>query len=190
MSTTPKVTKKQLIKMIDELKKNPNDKVRILGDVGITIIGLGLGAAAAGTVAGVAGATSILGLTTVAGWLGVTAVAATPIGWTIGSAAAAGVLVYGVSRIIHGGGLSEGRKAQLLQQCQEKANNIEAKERSESITDADRTQFILFMREPIDKNIIYPESAYKLIKFVEQGRIPISQAFSLIYDLLEENSTS
>ena len=188
MSTIPKVTKKQLLNMIDDLKKNPHDKIRILGDTGIIVIGAGLGAAAAGTLASVAGVTSVLGLTTVASWLGVTAVAATPVGWIIGSAAAAGAVAYGVSRIIYGGGLAEGRKLELLQKFREEANNMEAKERSESITSADRTQFILLMREPIDKNVISPENAKKLIKFVEEGRIPLSQAFSLIHDLLQETN--
>jgi hypothetical protein len=175
--------------MIDDLKKNQHDKIRILGDTGITVIGAGLGAAAAGTLASVAGVTSVLGLTTVASWLGVTAVAATPIGWIIGSAAAAGAAAYGVSRIIHGGGLSEGRRLELLQKFREEANNMESKERLESITAVDRTQFILFMREPIDKNLISPDKAKKLIKFVEEGRIPLSQAYSLIHDLLQEKKS-
>ncbi len=186
MSTTQTVTKKQLIDMIDKLQKNPHDKIRILGDTGITVLGVGLGAAAAGTLAGAAGATSILGLTTVASWLGVTAVAATPVGWIIGSAAAAGAAAYCVSRIIHGGGLSEGRKFELLQKYMDQKNNMEAKERLENITTEDRTQFILFMREPIDKNVISPDKAKKLITFVEEGRIPLSQAYSLIHDLLQE----
>lgn len=80
MSSIPKVTKKQLIKMIDELEKNPHDKVRILGDTVITITGTVLGAAAAGTLASAAGTTSIFDLSTAASWFGVSAVAATPVG--------------------------------------------------------------------------------------------------------------
>ena len=84
------VTKKQLLKVIADLQASPSDRVRILGDVGITSVGVGLGAAAAGTVAALAGATSIPVVTTAASWLGVAAVAATPLGWTIGVALAGG----------------------------------------------------------------------------------------------------
>jgi uncharacterized protein YjeT (DUF2065 family) len=104
---TPKPTKEKLLHMIDQLEKNPEDKLRILGDTGITLIGAGLGVAASSVIATTAGATSIFGITTVASWLGVTAVAATPVGWVIGCATAAGALAYGVSRLIHNGGLAE-----------------------------------------------------------------------------------
>jgi hypothetical protein len=70
MTSNSKATKEQLLKMIDQLQKNPDDKVRLLGDTGITIVGAGLGAAAAGTVASAVGATSIFGLTTAASWFG------------------------------------------------------------------------------------------------------------------------
>ncbi|SDZ14244.1 hypothetical protein [Nitrosomonas sp. Nm58] len=186
MSAMPKVTKKQLIRMIDELEKNPNDKVRILGDTGITITGTVLGAAAAGTLAMSAGATSILGLSTAASWFGVSVVAATPVGWIIGCAAAGGAMAYGVSRMIHGGGLSEGRKLELLQKYREDTRNMEAKERSGNIDDAERTRFILSMRELIDKDAISPDKAFRLIEQVEQGRILISQASAFIQALLQE----
>lgn len=186
MSVMPKATKKQLIKMIDELEKNPHDKVRILGDTGITITGTVLGAAAAGTLASAAGATSIIGLSTAASWFGVSVVAATPVGWIIGCAAAGGAIAYGVSRMIHDGGLSEGRKLELLQKYREDTRNMEAKERSGNIGDADRTRFILSMRELIDKDVISPDKAFKLIEQVEQGRIHLSQAFALIQALIAE----
>ena len=76
MSAKSKPAKAQLLKMIDKLERNPDDRVRILGDAGITIVGAGLGAAAAGTLASAVGATSIFGLTTAASWLGVSVVAA------------------------------------------------------------------------------------------------------------------
>ncbi len=186
MPTVSKVTKKQLLNMIAELEKNPHDKVRILGDAGITVVGVGLGAAAAGTLASAAGAISIWGLTTVASWLGVVAVSATPVGWVIGAATAGGAVAYGVSRIIHSGGLSEGRKLELLQKYKEDARNIDAKERSGGITNEDRAKFIISLRELIDKDTITPDKAAKLIEQVEQGRISLSQASALVQAILQE----
>lgn len=95
-----KPTKEQLIRMIDELEKNPDDKGRILGDIGITVFGVVSGAFAAGTLASAVGATSVWGLTAAASWLGLTAVSATPVGWIIGTAVAGGALAYSVSRIV------------------------------------------------------------------------------------------
>ncbi len=189
MSTGTKVTKKQLLKIIDDLEKNPHDKGRILGSAGITVLGTGLGAAAAGAIATAAGSTSIFGVTTAASWIGVTAVAATPVGWIIGSAAVAGAAAYGISRMVSNGGLSEGRKLELLQKYKEEARNIDTKERAGSITEADKTKFTISLRELIDKNVISPDKAFNLIEQVEKGRIPISQGFSLIDRLLREKSS-
>lgn len=186
VSSTKKITKKQLIKVIDDLKKRPNDRIRILGDVGISVVGAGLGAAAASTVAGALGITSIAGVTTVASWVGVTAVSATPIGWVIGAAAVGAGAAYGVSRIIHGGGLSEGRKSELLQQYKQEIRNMEAKENAESITQEDKDSFIFSLKELIAKDAIKPDEAKALIEYVENGIIPISEAFKTVYNLLDE----
>lgn len=160
--------------------------MRILSDTSAAITGTVLGAAAAGTLASAAEATSIFGLSTAASWFGVSAVAATPVNWIIGCTAAGGAIAYGVSRRIHGGGLSEGRKLELLQKYREDTRNMEAKERSGNIDDADRTRFIISIRELINKDVISPEKAFKLVEQVEQGHIPLSQASALIQALITE----
>lgn len=187
MSSPPKVTKAQLLKSIDDLEKKPEDKIRILGDAGITVVGAGLGVAAAGTVAAAVGATSIFGVTSAAGLLGVSVVAATPVGWVLGGAAAAGAAAYAVSRLIHNGGMSEGKKAELLNRYREEARIIAAKEEAGTIADSDRTKFIVALRDPIAKGLITTDWASRLIEQVECGRLPISQAFALISDLLSED---
>lgn len=178
------VTKNQLLKIIDELQENPEDRVRILGDAGITVVGLGLGAAAAGTVATIAGATAIPVVTTAASWLGVTAIAATPVGWVIGAALAGGALAYGVSRLVRSGGMSEGRKRELLHVYQERLREVQRQEQAQQVTAPDRNQFIKSLREVIEKDVISPKQAFQLIDAVEHGAMPLSQAYSLIADHL------
>ena len=180
------ITKEQLLKLIDDLKKNPDDKVRIFGDIGIIVVGAGLGAAGAGTLAAAAGATSIFGVSTVASWLGLTVVAATPVGWVLGGAAAAGTAAYAVSRLIRNGGMSEGKKAELLTRYREEVREMTAKEEAGSITDADKTRFIVELRDLVAKDVIPPDVAFRFIDQVERGTLPISQAFALIRDLLSE----
>lgn len=187
MSETQQATKKQLLKVIDDLEASPSDRVRILGDVGITSVGIGHGAAAAGTVATIAGATAIPVVTTAASWLGVTAVAATPVGWVVGAALAGGALAYGVSRLIRDGSLSEGRKRELLQVYRERLQEMQRREQVQEITALDRNRFITSLREVIDKDAISPQRAFQLIDAVERGAMPLSQAYSLVAGLLERD---
>jgi len=185
MQASKTATKKQLLKVIDELEATPSDKVRILGDLGITSVGIGLGAVASGTVAGLAGATAIPLVTTAASWMGVTAVAATPIGWIIGAALAGGALTYGISRLILDGGLSEGRKRELLLAYKEQLQDVLRREKTQGITELDRIRFITTLREVIDRDAISPLKAFQLIEAVERGAIPLSQAYTVVTGLLE-----
>lgn len=180
--TKKEVSKKQLLKVIDELTKQPDDKVRLLGDLGIGVVGAGLGAAAAGTVA------SAAGVTTVASLFGYSFVAATPVGWIVGVAAAGGGLAYGISRLIRNGGMSEGRKRELLQVYQDQLRTVEAKERAAHITSIDRTQFIMSLREIIDKEAISTKKAFHLIEAVESGKMPVSEAYKLVSAILREKN--
>lgn len=187
MPGKPKVTKQQLLTLIDELQTSPADRGRILGQAGITVMGAGLGAAAASTVATIAGVTSIPVLTSAASWIGVTAVVATPVGWVVGVAAAGGALAYGLSHLLRDGGISEGRKMELLQVYREQLQRAEEKERANTITTEDRSQFISGLRELIEKDALSPEKAFQLIEAVERGAMPISTAYKLIAGILRES---
>ena len=184
------ISKKQLLNVIDELQQKPGDRVRLLGDLGITTLGGTLGVAAAGTVAALAGATAIPAVTTAASWIGITVVAATPVGWLIGGAAAGGAIAYGVSRLIHNGGLSEGRRAELLVHYQERLQAIRRKEtrteNGEQVSVGDKNQFIGALREIVAKNAIQPVRALDLIQNVENGRISLSDAYRAVTGILCE----
>ena len=181
-----KVTKNKLLKLIDHLEEKPDDKGRILGDIGITIVGAGLGAAVAGTLATAAGVTSIFGVTSIAGWLGLTVVSATPIGWIVGVTDAAGTAAYTISRYIRNGGMSEVTKADLVIRYREEARVIAAKEAAGTIEDGDRTRFIVALRDLIATDVIPPDVAFRFIEQVEAGSVPLSQALLMIHRLLSE----
>lgn len=144
--------------------------------------GIGLGAASASTIAGAAGATTLLGSSALASALPV--LASTPVGWVIGSGAAVGVLVFALVRVLVGGGIAEGRKLELLNQYREREQLLKAKETAGAITDVDRTQFIIALREVVEKDAIRPDQAFRLIEQVEAGRISLAQAFSTLQILL------
>jgi hypothetical protein len=184
------ISKKQLLAVIDELQRKPDDRVRLLGDLGITTLGGTLGVAAAGTMAALTGATAIPVITTAASWVGVTAVAATPVGWLIGAGAVGGAVAYGVSRLIHNGGLSEGRRAELLIHYQERLQAIKRKEaqtqNGQQVCVTDKNQFIVALREIVAKNAITPTRALDLIQNVENGRISLSVAYQSVTGILRE----
>ena len=74
MSENKTPTKEQILKAIEQLEKNPNDKLGILADIGIGVVG----AASAGAAVAAFGGTSLLfGLITVA----------PPVGLVVGGAA-------------------------------------------------------------------------------------------------------
>lgn len=177
--------KKKLVKEIDDLEKNPDDRVRILGDIGVGAVGVGLGGAAAGTVAGMAGATAIPVVTTAASWIGVSVVAATPVGWVVGAAFAGGLLAHGCARLIRNGARIEGKKKEMLQSYQEKLRVILIKERLGSITDDDRSQFRNSLKQLLMSKLIEPDDAQQLLHGVEHGLIPISEAYAIMDDLFK-----
>jgi hypothetical protein len=179
------LTKEQILKAIEQLEKNPIDKVGILADVGIVGVGAVLGAAGAGTLATAAGATSIPVLTTVGSWVGLTLVGATPVGWLVGTAAAGAAVAYGVSRLVKGSGYDEGKTKQLLAQSNEKLKEIEAKERASGVGDNDKTEFHIFLKEPVRLDLISPKQAQDLITTVENGQLPLKEAYKLVQDVIE-----
>lgn len=176
----------KLLKIINDLEQRPHDKIRILGDAGITVIAAGLGAAAAGTIASAAGVTSIFGVTTVASWVGISVSMATPVGWTIAATVASGAAAYGITRLIRGGGLAEGRKAELLAHYRAELAAILVKEEAGSVSDQDRTAFVISLRDLIEHGILGPDQAFRLIEQVERGTLALSLSMQLISALLAE----
>ncbi|MEG4290323.1 hypothetical protein Q5692_17455 [Microcoleus sp. C2C3] len=185
MSGNKKVTKEQILKALEQLEKNPNDKMGILGDIGIVGVGAVLGAGAAGTVAAAAGATAIPIVTTVGSWLGLSLLGATPVGWVVGTAAAGAAIAYGVSRLTKGGGYNEAKQAEILKQLKEQLREVETKERASKLGESDKTKFIVSLKEPIELNLISPQDAQDLIRAVESGQIPIKEAINMVKAIVE-----
>lgn len=187
MNGKTSLSKTQLLKVIEDIERHPQDRVRILGEAGMGVLGVSLGAAAAGTAAAVAGASSIFGLTTAGSWLGVTIVAATPVGWILGCGAAGGAAAYGIARLVRNGALSEGKRANLLHFYRHELTRIQDLERSGTVTDNDRSDFVVSLRILIEKSVITPDSAFQLIQQVELGKITVSRGIELIERLLKDH---
>jgi hypothetical protein len=180
MSDKKTPTKKQILKAIEELEKNPHDKVKILGEAGITV----LGAAGAGAIAAVVGTTTV-SIPIITAVTGVGMVVAAPVGLVAGAAIAGGMAAYGLSQLVKSGGYMEGKTNQLIIQLKENISEVETKERKSRLTDDDKTKFHIFLKDPIKLDLISPQDAQDLIAAVENGRMPLKQAYFFVEDILK-----
>ncbi|MBW4582105.1 MAG: hypothetical protein KME42_21275 [Tildeniella nuda ZEHNDER 1965/U140] len=180
MSNTQNFTKEQLLKAIERLEQNPDDKVGILASVGITALGaVGTGAAAAifgATTASIPIITALTGFTLT--------VAAAPVALVAGAAVAGGAAFYGISRFVKDGGFQEGKRDQLSKEYWDKLKDLQARERRSEVKQHDITDFYVFLKEPLRLDLISVEDAQQLIQAVENGQIPLSEAYELVGQLL------
>ncbi|MBK4731936.1 hypothetical protein JJD41_18970 [Oxynema sp. CENA135] len=171
LSQTKQPSKSQILKAIENLEENPNDKLNILGDIGIGVVG----AAGAGAAVATFGGTSILfGLVTFA----------PPVGMVVGGAVLGAAAIVGAKKLLFDGNFSQGKRSELLKQLKEQLQEIEAKERASTIEDSDKTAFIVFLKEPVRLNLISPSDAQALIGAVESGQIPIKEGIQLVQEIV------
>ena len=172
MSANKTPTKEQILKSIEQLEKNPHDKLGILADIGIGVVGAaGAGAAAAAF----GGASFFFGL-----W-----VVAPPVGLVVGGAALGAAALVGVKRMLFDGNFDQGKQAEMLKQLKEQLRDVEAKERGSKLQDSDKTKFIVSLKEPVRLDLISPKDAQDLISAVERGQIAIKEAIKMVEDVVK-----
>ena len=174
MSGNKAPSKEQLLKAIEKLEKHPHDKLGILADVGIGAVGA-VGAGAAAFAFGGSTVPILFGLMAIP--------VAAPVGVLAGVAVLGGAALVGVKKIF-GGTRQEGKQEQMLVQLKEKLKDIEDKQRSSSLGENDKTTFILFLKEPLELELISADDADSLIKAVESGQMPIKAAYQLIENII------
>jgi hypothetical protein len=172
MSGNKTLTKEQILKAIEQLEKNPHDKLGILADIGIGVVGAG----AAGAAVAAFGGTSVL--------FGLIAVAP-PVGLVVGGAALGAAALVGAKRIFFDGTFNEGKKAEMIQQLKEQQREVETKERASKLRESDKTKFIVSLKEPVRLNLISPKEAQDLMRAVESGQIPIKEAINMVKAIVE-----
>ena len=172
MFGTKKLTREQILKAIDEIEKNPHDKLSILADIGIGAVGAG---AAGAAVAAFGGTSMLFGLITVA----------PPVGLVVGGAALGAAALVGVKKILFDGTYDEGKRAEMLRQLKDLLRDIEIKEKASSLSESDKNKFYILLKEPVKLNLLTPEKAQQLISAVESGQIQITEGIKLLEDIIK-----
>ncbi|MEG4084840.1 hypothetical protein [Microcoleus sp. POL10_C6] len=171
MSANKTPTKEQILKSIEQLKKNPHDKLGILADIGIGVVGA---AGAGAAVAAFGGVPVLFGL-----W-----VVAPPVGLVVGGAALGAAALVGVKRIFDGN-FDQGKQEEILKNLEKQLTDIEEKERAYNLKDSDKTKFIVSLKEPVRLDLISPKDAQDLIRAVESGQIAIKEAIKMVEDVVK-----
>lgn len=175
--TRKKLTKEELLKAIEQLENNPDDRINFLTDIGA----VGIGAVGAGAAAFAFGGTTtsiLFGLVTIP--------VAAPIGVIAVGAALGGAALFGAKRFLFDGTSQQGKREEMLRQLKDKLQEIENEERKSTISDEDKTEFYSFLKEPLKLDLISAEESQKLMELVEKGELSLSDAYQLVIDILSE----
>ncbi|TVP62114.1 MAG: hypothetical protein EA343_12100 [Nodularia sp. (in: Bacteria)] len=171
--------KEQILKAIQKLKNNPNDKLGILADIGIGAVGA-IGGGAAAAFLGAGAVPILFGLISIP--------VAAPLGVVAGGIGLGAAALVGVKRILDGS-FTQGKQAEMLRQLEEQLKEVKAKERASKLGDTDKTKFILSLEEPVRLNLISPKDAQDLIKYVELGQITLKNAIEMVENIIKSAKT-
>lgn len=178
-----KLSRKDLLQAIHKLEENPDDRVRILSEAGIA----GAGAVGAGAVAAIVGA-SVAPVPVITALTGATvAVAASPF-LIAGAAVAGGIAAYGAVKLATGGAAQEAKRDEIKKRLIEELHNLEIKSRTASLTATNKNKFVIFLKVPLEQNLITAEQAQQLIEFVEAGKISLEDAYRLLKNILNDQN--
>ncbi|MCW8918480.1 MAG: hypothetical protein OQL08_06660 [Gammaproteobacteria bacterium] len=172
-----KTEEEKINNAIDKLKNR--DKVGVTGEILGVAGGAAAGAAAAGAVAAAAGATTILGSTTLGSVLGGVFVASTPVGWVVGSAAAAAALGYGITKLVHSGGKQDQVRNDIVTRLYDKIDNL----RKAKISANQLNELKILLPVAIENKLITEEQADRMINLINLNKLDIEIALNRIKSL-------
>ncbi|PSN15838.1 hypothetical protein C7293_05515 [filamentous cyanobacterium CCT1] len=181
MTKLKKPSKKDILEAIDKLEKNPNARTKILGEMGVA----GMGAAGVGALAAFFGA-SVAPIPVVTALTGFGMVVAAPVTLVAGAAIAGGAAAYGLTKLATSGAYDEGKQEEIKQKLKDILQEFEIEEHKENLTEENKNSFIIFLKEPLQIDLITAEQAQDLIELVEKGEMSLEEAYSLLGDIIEE----
>lgn len=178
-----KLSKEDYLYALDKLKGR--DRIGVACDVLTTVFATTGGAVAAVPAASLAGTSTLWGSTWLASsWIGGAFVATTPVGWTIGCAAAAGVVGYGIVSLVRSSQKQDSIRSAHRKKILEKIKVMEATE--VRLYD----EFIELIKEAVQKEFISMGRSSELIRLVEDGSMKIEIAIDRTQRLICAGETT
>jgi hypothetical protein len=167
-------------KLTNALEKlQGRDRVGVAGEASLVVGGAVAGAAVSSTVAGVAGATTLLGSTSAAGILGGVFVTTTPLGWVVGSAAAAGMIGYGLVKMVQSGSKQDRVREQYAQVFSAQLAALNPTQHS-----PEQGNFDTLLCRAVSCGALEDAAALRLASLVKDGRLPETVATQRLTALL------
>lgn len=161
-------------------KLEGRDVIGRAGELLVSAGGAVAGASAAGAIASAAGATTLLGSTTLAGVLGGVFVVATPVGWIIGSATAAGLAAFGIAKMIRSGTRQDEIRAKLRASFKRKVRGIDSDERGQPGEANLLLLLNLKLAEAVKTGALSEENSRRILLSVEKNALSVDVALDRI----------
>ena len=113
-------------------------------------------------------------------------VVAAPVALIAGAAVVGGVAAYGAVKLATSGAYDEGKRQEIKQNLKHRLQELEREENKAKLTVENSNAFIIFLKEPLQLNLITAEQAQEIIELVEKGQMPLKEAYNLLNDIINE----
>lgn len=184
-----KLSVEEYIHALEKMKHSPRDRLGILGELGVTGLGVTTGIALSGTIAGAAGAATLAGSSTLATLLGGVFVTATPIGWVIGSAVVCGSLAYTVGKLVKSGASCDALKARTIQELEIIIEDMKKDAERTLKSDEKIANVISAIQHLVVNQHLTQEKGTEILAAVENKSLAVDEAFEVLQGILLEKAT-
>ncbi|MGJ0515983.1 MAG: hypothetical protein ACR65O_09600 [Methylomicrobium sp.] len=176
----------EYIHALEKMKRSPRDRLGILGELGVTGLGVTTGIAISGTVAGAAGAATLAGSTTLASLLGGVFVTTTPVGWIVGSAVVCGSLAYSLGKRVRSGSKFDTIKAQAIKDLESRIAAMKKGAELSQDDDEKMANVITTIQYLVVNRCLTQDKGTEILAAVEKKSLDIDEAFERLQGLLIE----
>ena len=183
-SSSDKLSIDDYLVALEKMKSSPNDRIGVLGELGVTGLGVTSGLALSGTAAAAAGASTLAGSTALASMLGSVFVTSTPVGWVVGAAMLGGFTAYGVGKLIRSGSRCDVRKKLTISELEKrvqqlKNENLNLKDKDKKIASVITAIKLLVVGKQISQN-----KGTEILVAIENNSLDADEAFNLLQNLI------
>jgi hypothetical protein len=183
-----KLSVEEYVCALEKMKNNPRDRFGILGELGVTGLGVTAGVAASGAVAAAAGAATLAGSTTLASILGGIFVTTTPVGWVVGAAVAGGALAYSAGKLVRSGGKCDMLKRISIRELEHRINSMKQEALSTPVHETKMSKVITSIQYLISNSQMGQEKATEILAAIEKRKLSVDEAFELLQAIVNEKT--